>query len=172
MLCASCGVEAPTRYVAFYQNIGALVMRFQKSVQGKLCKSCIHKYFWEFTLINLVCGWWGVISFCLTPFLILNNVIRYIGCASLPPVPPGATAPRLTEEVMQRLQPHIDEIIARLNAGQQLAQVAHTIAHRAGVTPGQVMVYVDALARAARELDSMQVCNAHGSRTPSHPAPA
>ena len=27
MICQSCGVEAPTKYVAFYQNIGMLVMR-------------------------------------------------------------------------------------------------------------------------------------------------
>jgi hypothetical protein len=28
MFCQSCGVEAHTKYVASYQNIGALLMRF------------------------------------------------------------------------------------------------------------------------------------------------
>jgi hypothetical protein len=30
MFCQSCGVEAHTKYVAFYQNIGALFMRFTR----------------------------------------------------------------------------------------------------------------------------------------------
>ena len=44
-LCQACGVEAPTKYVEFHQNVGALVMRFHKSYKGHMCKSCIHKYF-------------------------------------------------------------------------------------------------------------------------------
>ena len=34
MICQACGVEAPTKYVEFYQNIGAIFMRFHKSIQG------------------------------------------------------------------------------------------------------------------------------------------
>ena len=58
MICQCCGVEAPTKYVAFYQNIGALVMRFTNSMEGNLCKSCIHSTFWKFTLTNTTLGWW------------------------------------------------------------------------------------------------------------------
>ena len=79
MVCKCCGVEAPTKYVEFYQNIGALFVRYHRQVKGNLCKSCISKYFWRFTLINLTLGWWGAISFVLTPFLILNNLVRYLG---------------------------------------------------------------------------------------------
>jgi hypothetical protein len=43
--CQSCGVEAPTKYVEFYQNIGALFMRFSKSIKGILCKNCINHCF-------------------------------------------------------------------------------------------------------------------------------
>jgi hypothetical protein len=81
--CQACGVEAETRHVAFYQNIGALVVRFSKTVEGDLCKSCIHGCFWSMTTVNLLLGWWGVISFILNPFLILNNVIRYLGCLGM-----------------------------------------------------------------------------------------
>jgi hypothetical protein len=84
MRCQACGISAPTKHVSFYQNIGALVMRFSRSIQGDLCKPCIHKYFWEFTSITLFAGWFGIISFIITPFLILNNVFRYLGCLSLP----------------------------------------------------------------------------------------
>ncbi len=92
MICKSCGVEAPTKYVEFYQNIGAVFTRYHKAVKGNLCKSCINEHFWKFTLVNLTLGWWGVISFFLTPFLILNNVIRYLGTLKLQGVPVGATA--------------------------------------------------------------------------------
>ena len=72
--CQYCGLEAPTKYVEFYQNIGALVMRFPKSVKGNLCKHCINEVFWKFTLIDLVAGWWGVISFFITPRLRTHGV--------------------------------------------------------------------------------------------------
>lgn len=93
MICQCCGVEAPTKYVEFHQNIGALLVRFHRAIKGNLCKSCINKYFWKFTLINLTLGWWGTISFFLTPFFILNNLIRYLGTLKLPSAPIKATAP-------------------------------------------------------------------------------
>jgi len=103
MICQACGVEAPTKHVAFYQNIGALIMRFSKHIEGDLCKSCIHKYCWRFTLTNAFLGWWGVISFIVTPFFILNNVGRYVFCLGMRPVPPGATPPELTDEAIGKL---------------------------------------------------------------------
>jgi hypothetical protein len=90
MYCEACGAEAETRHVTFYQNIGALVIRFSNTVDGHLCKSCIHGYFWSMTTVNLLLGWWGVISFLLNPFFILNNVIRYLGCLGMKP--PGKAA--------------------------------------------------------------------------------
>jgi hypothetical protein len=73
-VCQICGVEAPTKYVEFSQNIGALFMRFSTSIKGNLCKYCINHYFWSFTGTTLVYGWWGVISFFVTPFFLLNNI--------------------------------------------------------------------------------------------------
>jgi hypothetical protein len=83
-MCQACGAKAPTKYVEFYQNIGALVMRFSKSIKGELCKQCINKHFWEFTLVTLIGGWWGVVSFIMTPFLLLNNIGRYLFALNLP----------------------------------------------------------------------------------------
>ncbi len=78
MTCQCCGVEAPTKYVEFYQSIGALFAFYPKQVQGNLCKSCIEKYFWRYTLISLTLGWWSVISFFVTPVFILCNLIHYL----------------------------------------------------------------------------------------------
>jgi hypothetical protein len=83
MACRACGVEAPTRYVVFYQNIDLLVLRTHRSVEGHLCKPCIHRFFWEFTAITLFLGWWGVISFFVTPFFLLNNLGYYVSCLGL-----------------------------------------------------------------------------------------
>jgi hypothetical protein len=145
MICQCCGVEAPTKYVAFYQNIGAIVMRFGKSVEGNLCKSCIHSNFWNLTGTTAVLGWWGAISFVLTPCFLLNNTCRYLFCLGMPPVPPGATAPRLTDEVAQRIIPHLQQLFDRVRAGEDMNQAVETTAMTAGATPGQVMLLVRAV---------------------------
>jgi hypothetical protein len=150
MICQACGIEAPTKYVAFYQNIGALVVRFHKSIEGNLCKSCIHKNFWGFTGTTFFLGWWGTISLFVTPFFILNNVGRYVFCLGMKPVPEGATKPELTEEAIAQLTPHVAEIFERLGNKEPLEQVADYYALRYGVTPGQVVQFVIAVAEAAK----------------------
>ena len=79
MICQLCGVEAATKYVEFYQNIGMLVMRQSRSIKDELCKKCINEYFTKFTLTTAAVGWFGMISMIVTPFFILNNVIRFCG---------------------------------------------------------------------------------------------
>jgi hypothetical protein len=87
VVCKCCGVEAPTKYVEFHQNIGTSLVRYRliryrkkvrEEVKGNLCRSCIQKYFWKFTSTNLTLGWWGVTSFFQTPFLVLSNLIYYL----------------------------------------------------------------------------------------------
>ena len=67
-----------TKYVEIYQNIGLLFMRRFSSVKGRFCKSCIEYYFWTMTGKTMLFGWWGVISFLMTPFLLINNFLRYL----------------------------------------------------------------------------------------------
>lgn len=81
--CETCGKHAPTKYNAFYANIGMLVMRRQKHIKAKMCRACTDNYFWRFTATNLFLGWWGAISFFVTCFFMLNNVGRYIGTLGL-----------------------------------------------------------------------------------------
>jgi len=81
--CQVCGDYAPTKYIEFYQNVGMFLARQSKSIKGKLCKNCINKNFWDFTLTTLFLGWWGIISFFVTPFYILNNFFRYLTCLKL-----------------------------------------------------------------------------------------
>src|SRR6185436_5716900 len=58
--CESCGKIGPVDRVEFHQNIGALIVRFHKSVKGNVCPECAKKHFQELTLTTLVGGWWGV----------------------------------------------------------------------------------------------------------------
>jgi hypothetical protein len=81
--CQLCGAKSPVKYNEFYANIGMLVSRQQLSLKGKMCKHCINKYFWKYTLINLFLGWWGCISFFATSLFMINNIFRYIGSITL-----------------------------------------------------------------------------------------
>ncbi len=150
MICQHCGIEAPTRYVSFHQNIGMLVMRQSRSISGYLCKSCIHEHFWKFSGITLAIGWLGTVSFIITPFLLLNNLVRYVLCLGMSAVPPDAGYPELTEEAVSRLQPLTQEIFERLGEQQSLEEVARHYAAVADVTPGQVVLWIQAVSEAIR----------------------
>src|SRR5690348_3363071 len=84
MICQTCGLQGPTMPVKFFQNIGALVIRFHKSVRGNLCKGCINKYFRQFTVTTLFLGWWGIISFIVTPIFLCINLYYFFTTRSLP----------------------------------------------------------------------------------------
>jgi hypothetical protein len=150
MICQSCGIEAPTRKVLFVRHIGALVMFFHKRIGGLLCRNCVNKYFTEYFFTTLVLGWWGVISVFATPVVLLIDLFNYFRAWTLAPVPAGATVPVLTDDAIRRIQPLSGNLVSRLNAGEALDQVATDIGARAGVTPGQVVRYVQALAAQAK----------------------
>ena len=82
--CQKCGELRPVKYVTFRQNIGLLVMRIPKTLSGALCKSCIGGVFWQYTLISLFLGWWGVISFFVTLVAIPTNIATFIQSRRLP----------------------------------------------------------------------------------------
>lgn len=76
--CQSCGLPVETKYVEFYENVGMIIMRQHRSVKGNFCKSCIDYYFWNLTGKTMLLGWWGVFSFIISPFILLNNLIRFV----------------------------------------------------------------------------------------------
>ncbi len=147
MICQSCGIEAPTKQVTFYQNIGALVVRFSQSVDGLLCKNCIHKNFWKMTLTTLVLGWWGIISLIVPPIFLLNNIFRYLFSLSMPPVPEQAVVPELTDDDRRKISPHVESLFHRLNEETaDLTEIANEFATRIGVTPGQIVLAIREIA--------------------------
>ncbi len=151
IFCQSCGREAQTKYGEYYQNIGILIMRFSKNVKGHLCKDCSSKYFWSFTGTTLFLGWWGVISFIVTLFIIPNNIIYYLGTLGLESSNPNTPAPVLSNTVVEKIKPYTVELFQRVNEGEEMETVARSIAKRASVSPGQVIVFAFALAQALKE---------------------
>lgn len=147
IFCQSCGREAETRYVEYYQNIGVVLMRFSKHVKGYLCRECTNKYFWSYTGTTLFLGWCGVISFFVTLFILPNNVFRYLGTLGLNAPDPSTQAPRLDDADVERIGPFAVELMQRVNAGEQIETVARSIATRAGASPGQVVLFGFALAQ-------------------------
>jgi len=76
--CQICGSLARTKQVEFNQNVGYLLARSYSSIKGRLCKECINKEFRKRTLITLVFGWWGTISFFVTPVYLIGNIFSFI----------------------------------------------------------------------------------------------
>lgn len=76
--CQICGSLAPTKQVEFNQNIGYLFMRTHATIKGRLCKKCINKEFYKKTLTTFFFGWWGTISFFVTPVFLIRNVFSFI----------------------------------------------------------------------------------------------
>jgi len=150
MRCDSCGDTGATKHVAFYQNIGMLIMRQSKTVEGDLCKPCIDRVFWRFTLITLVFGWRGMISIIVTPFFLINNVARFLGTrsmksgASLAAATPHPTL-SLTPAARARLAPFREEIQERLAAGEPEVSVSESVARKAGVSAQQAELMIDEL---------------------------
>jgi hypothetical protein len=76
--CQRCGNMRPTARVSFHRNVGMLLMRRSYKIEGNLCKGCVRKHFREFTVKNLMLGWWGTISMIITPIYAIQNVASYI----------------------------------------------------------------------------------------------
>jgi len=75
--CQLCGNMRLIKAVAFYRNVGMLFSRQTIKIQGDMCKSCVHKHFWEYTLKNLLLGPWGLISVIATPIYGVMNIGSY-----------------------------------------------------------------------------------------------
>jgi hypothetical protein len=151
MICEVCKVRGPTQHVEFHQNIGLLVARLTKSVRGELCAACIDHYFWEFTLVTVLLGFWGVVSLFVAPLLIVSNIACYVGTRSgergralRGRSVPGPTAPgaALTVEARARLAPFERELCERLGAGEPSDQAVGSVARKARVSAAQAELFL------------------------------
>jgi hypothetical protein len=92
--CRMCG-SSPAAAVTFRQHTGMILFMRFGAYHGPLCRDCGLYRYREATAHTLLAGWWGWLSFFITPVVILINVSRRGTVARLPaPVPrPGGRSP-------------------------------------------------------------------------------
>ncbi|MDP2931877.1 MAG: hypothetical protein Q8O05_05190 [Chloroflexota bacterium] len=140
--CDFCYVEAPTKYITLHQTIGVVFMWSRRKQKANLCRSCLNKHFWEFTLTSLFLGWWSPPSLVWMFYCIPANIVRYVGARDLRGVPKGAPVLNLSDDIIKRLLPFRRELYDKLNMHQPLIYVAKDIADKAGVRVGHVIIYL------------------------------
>jgi hypothetical protein len=96
--------------------------------------------FVRMTLHNLVLGWWGMISFFLTPIFILNNLGYFVQTLRLPS---AASASRSALEDQR-------EYALNLLATKDEATVIDVLAKQTGVPAPEVEAWVRQIAAARR----------------------
>ena len=80
--CQVCKGPGPVAPATFRQNVGALVMRFEKRVKGNMCRRCMSQKFWSFTLTTAAIGWLGMISLFVAPIYVVMNIVEYVKASS------------------------------------------------------------------------------------------
>jgi hypothetical protein len=76
--CQVCGNMRQTSPVKFHHNVGMIVLRQTRSIQGNMCKTCMRSKYWEFMGKNLLLGPWGIISVIVTPIYMVTNTVTYV----------------------------------------------------------------------------------------------
>ncbi len=79
MRCDKCGSQAPVVQIELNHNVGMLVTRETHTTEGHLCRRCLNSAMLGHTWRNLLLGWWGQISFFVTPYFLIRNTVVFIG---------------------------------------------------------------------------------------------
>ncbi len=134
-ICDFCGRSAPVAPVCFRQNTGMLVVRQYREWAGCACAECGKRWFWKTTLHTFFLGWWGTISFVITPFLLVMNLFHGIKVMRLP-----------SEEAAARdtLRDH-EQYARNLLATKDRATVIDVLARSTGARPVDVERFVATL---------------------------
>ncbi|HYO53394.1 hypothetical protein [Archangium sp.] len=153
MRCDLCFQSEPTAYVEFHHNVGMLFLRREYTTQGELCRSCLNRSFWDHTLRNLTLGWWGTISFFMTWYFLVSNLVTYVRARSeLGKAAPRRAAPRAAasgEEARHILEPFEHNVRMRLRDGETPEEVAKDLARFHGVELASAQRFVEQLREAA-----------------------
>jgi hypothetical protein len=131
--------------VSLHQNVGMLVARRSTQVSGMLCKVCLQRKALAMTGTTLVAGWWGSISFFVTPLMILNNLTYLAMSLGMPPPLRGAATAELDDATIARLTPHVPAVMKKLRLGGNFLATVREAATVAATSPEQVVRYLQVL---------------------------
>jgi hypothetical protein len=137
--CQSCGRHGPVEAVDYHQNTGMVFQRESRALSADLCRRCSTGAFLRMTGHTAVLGWWGTISFFLTPIFLLNNLGYFLRSQTLPSF--AALRARKLDE--QR-----DYALALL-ATKDREVVVEVLARQAGAPPAEVSAWLTEIAREA-----------------------
>jgi hypothetical protein len=82
--------SVPAARAKFRGHQGMLIIMRFLSLDGPFCRDCGLATYRNMTSRTLVQGWWGYVSFIITPLTVLWNLIPRQKVASLPPPRPAA----------------------------------------------------------------------------------
>lgn len=148
MICERCGRIAPTAAVTFRSLLGLVIGWHTHDYSAELCRDCAGQVFRQFTLRTAVGGWWGLVSFFLTPVVLARNVRELVAIRGL--ARPAAGAEQALA-VAERTRPLVDSraewVNGRLAQGCGLREVAEELAREEGADPVAVEVTLRLLTR-------------------------
>jgi hypothetical protein len=148
MYCSACGVEAMTKMLTFKQDIGIIAIRLHKDVEGSFCKSCMHKFFWQTSLITVFFGWWSFPSLLIAPYYLINNIVQYLASIKMEPVAFGANYfPNLNELNIAKMNCYQAWIFQERNKHHSIDTIAQELSNKADVTKAEATLYINALTK-------------------------
>ncbi len=76
--CDICRERVPVKKLGFNRHIGAVVLMFRKNTNGWFRRDCSWDLFKVYTPVTFFLGWWGFLSFFITPIVLVYNVVNLI----------------------------------------------------------------------------------------------
>jgi hypothetical protein len=90
--CRFCG-NVPAAKATFRAHRGMIIIMQFRHLEGPYCRDCGLATFRKMTADTLIQGWYGYLSFVITPITVLINLARRGTVAKLPPPQPPAQGP-------------------------------------------------------------------------------
>ncbi|QSQ19444.1 hypothetical protein JY651_29485 [Pyxidicoccus parkwayensis] len=126
-------------------------MRRSYTTSGELCRRCLNAAFWHHTLRNLTLGWWGTISFFVTWYYLLSNIVTYVQAR----IEIGKTrqrhAPRPVatgDDAFSILQPFEHNVRMQLRMGDAPEEIARHMVRLHGVEAAAALRFVERIRQA------------------------
>ena len=147
MRCDTCFRSEPSTYVELHHNVGMFIARRVYSTHGDLCRQCLHRSFWSHTLRNVTLGWWGTISFFMTWYYLVSNLLTYLFALhelrGQRPRQAARTQEVAGAEAQRLLEPFEHNVRLRLRDGETPETVGRELARIHGVELAAAMRFVE-----------------------------